>query len=147
MKKLMIFFLISFVLAVLNGYFFNYINDTYLHFDVNYTKSQNISKNELNFIAVFVAPFIETFIFQYLPYLILSKWIRLNNKAFCIIIMSIIFASMHYYNWLYITMTFFGGIILNNLYIYYHKQIPHYSFILTVLFHMLFNLYGFLFIM
>lgn len=147
MKKLFIFFLISFVLAVLNGYFFNYINDTYLHFEVNYNKSQNISKNELNFIAIFIAPFIETFIFQHLPYLILSKWIRLNNKAFCIIIMSIIFASMHYYNWLYIVMTFFGGIILNNLYIYYYKHITNYSFIITVLFHALFNLYGFLFIM
>lgn len=147
MKKLILFFLISFVLAVLNGYFFNYINDTYLHFDVNYNKSQNISKNELNFIAIFIAPLIETFIFQYLPYLILSKWIRLDNKAFCILIMSTIFASMHYYNWLYIVMTFFGGIILNNFYIYYHKHIPKYSFVLTVLFHALFNLYGFLFIM
>lgn len=146
MKKRILFFLISFVLAVLNGYFFNYINNAYLHFDVNYNKFQNISKNELNFIAIFVAPFIETFIFQYLPYLILSKWIKINNKALCIIIMSIIFSSMHYYNWLYIVMTFFGGIILNNLYIYYHKHTYKYSFILTVLFHSLFNLYGFLFI-
>lgn len=147
MKRLIIFFLISFVLAVLNGYFFNYINDTYFHFDVNYNKSQNISKNELNFIAIFIAPFMETFLFQYLPYLILSKWIRLSNKVFCIIIMSAIFASMHYYHWLYIVMTFFGGIILNNLYIYYNKHAHSYSFILTVLFHSLFNLYGFLFIM
>lgn len=147
MKRLIIFFLISFVSAVLNGYFFNYINDTYFHFDVNYNKSQNISKNELNFIAIFIAPFLETFLFQYLPYLILSKWIRLSNKVFCIIIMSAIFASMHYYHWLYIVMTFFGGIILNNLYIYYNKHAHSYSFILTVLFHSLFNLYGFLFIM
>ena len=147
MKRLIIFFLISFVLAVLNGYFFNYINDTYFHFDVNYNKSQNISKNELNFIAIFIAPFLETFLFQYLPYLILSKWIRLSNKVFCIIIMSAIFASMHYYHWLYIVMTFFGGIILNNLYIYYNKHAHSYSFILTALFHSLFNLYGFLFIM
>jgi len=143
MKRLIIFFLISFVLAVLNGYFFNYINDTYFHFYVNYNKSQNISKNELNFIAIFIAPFLETFLFQYLPYLILSKWIRLSNKVFCIIIMSAIFASMHYYHWLYIVMTFFGGIILNNLYIYYNKHAHSYSFILTALFHSLFNRYGF----
>ncbi|WP_376779800.1 CPBP family glutamic-type intramembrane protease [Chryseobacterium flavum] len=147
MKKLIIFFLISFALALLNGYFFNYINDTYLHFDVNYNKYQNISKNELNFISVFIAPFLETFIFQYLPYLILTKWIKIRNTVFCIIIMSIIFSSMHYYNWLYIIMTFFGGIILNNLYIYYSKHSCKYSFILTVLFHSLFNLYGLLFIM
>ena len=147
MKKLIIFFLISFALALLNGYFFNYINDTYLHFDVNYNKYQNISKNELNFISVFIAPFLETFIFQYLPYLILTKWIKIRNTVFCIIIMSIIFSSVHYYNWLYIIMTFFGGIILNNLYIYYSKHSCKYSFILTVLFHSLFNLYGLLFIM
>ncbi|TZF99976.1 CPBP family intramembrane metalloprotease (plasmid) [Chryseobacterium panacisoli] len=147
MKKTVIFFIISFALALLNGYFFNYINDVYFHFDVNQNKHTNISKDELNFIAIFIAPFLETFLFQYLPYLILSKWIKLNNKAFCIIIMSIIFASMHYYNWLYIVMTFFGGIILNNLYIYYNKYVHTYSFILTVLFHALFNLYGFLFIM
>ncbi|WP_376779154.1 CPBP family glutamic-type intramembrane protease [Chryseobacterium flavum] len=147
MKKLIIFFLISFALALLNGYFFNYINDTYLHFDVNYNKYQNISKNELNFISVFIAPFVETFIFQDLPYLILTKWIKIRNTVFCIIIMSIIFSSVHYYNWLYIIMTFFGGIILNNLYIYYSKHSCKYSFILTVLFHSLFNLYGLLFIM
>ncbi|CAM2888494.1 hypothetical protein DRF59_07770 [Chryseobacterium flavum] len=147
MKKLIIFFLISFALALLNGYFFNYINDTYLHFDVNYNKYQNISKNELIFISVFIAPFLETFIFQHLPYLILTKWIKVSNTVFCIIIMSIIFSSVHYYNWLYIIMTFFGGIILNNLYIYYSKHSCKYSFILTVLFHSLFNLYGLLFIM
>ncbi|WP_426479898.1 CPBP family glutamic-type intramembrane protease [Chryseobacterium sp. CBSDS_008] len=127
MKKTVTFFIVSFVFALLNGYFFNYINDAYLHFDVNYNKSQNISKNELNFIAIFIAPFLETFLFQYLPYFILSKWIKLNNKVFCIIIMSIIFASMHYYNWLYIVMTFFGGIILNNLYIYYIHHVYRYS--------------------
>ncbi|MBB6331709.1 membrane protease YdiL (CAAX protease family) [Chryseobacterium sediminis] len=147
MKKTVIFFIISFALALLNGYFFNYINDVYFHFDVNQNKHTNISKDELNFLALFIAPFLETFLFQYLPFLILSKWIKLNNKVFCIIIMSIIFASMHYYNWLYIVMTFFGGIILNNLYIYYNKHVHTYSFILTVLFHSLFNLYGFLFIM
>lgn len=147
MKKLVIFFIISFVFAVLNGYFFNYINDTYLHFDVNQNKNPNISKHELNFIAIFVAPFIETLVFQYLPYLVLTKWIKLKNELFCIIIMSIIFSSMHYYNWLYIVMTFFGGLILNNLYVYYYKNARKYSFILTTIFHVLFNLYGFLFVM
>ncbi|KMQ62688.1 hypothetical protein ACM40_10540 [Chryseobacterium sp. BLS98] len=147
MKKLFIFFLISFALAVINGYFFNYINDIYLHFDVNQDKNQNISKNELNFIAIFIAPFIETFAFQYLPYLVLTKWIGIKNNIICIITMSVIFSSMHYYNWLYIVMTFFGGLILNNLYVYYYKHTHKYSFILTVFFHALFNLYGFLFVM
>lgn len=147
MKKNIIFFFISFVFALLNGYFFNYINDVYFHFDVHQDTPINVSKDELNFIAIFIAPFLETFLFQYLPYLILSKWIKINNKAICIIIMSIIFASMHYYNGLYIVMTFFGGIILNNLYVYYHQHTHNYSFILTALFHLLFNLYGFLFIM
>ncbi|CEJ70764.1 CAAX amino terminal protease self-immunity [Chryseobacterium oranimense G311] len=147
MKKLVIFFIISFALAVLNGYFFNYINDSYLHFDVNYNKHQNISKNELSFIAIFVAPFIETLVFQHLPYLVLTRWIKLKNELLCIVIMSMIFSSMHYYNWLYIVMTFFGGLILNNLYVYYYKHARRYSFILTAIFHVLFNLYGFLFVM
>lgn len=147
MKKLLVFFIISFALALLNGYFFNFLNDTYFHFDVNQNRNKNISKEELNFIAIFIAPFLETFLFQHLPYLVLSKWMRIRNRVLCIIIMSIIFASMHYYNGLYIVMTFFGGIILNNLYIYYFRHAHAYSFMLTVFFHGLFNLYGFLFIM
>ncbi|MFS4474564.1 lysostaphin resistance A-like protein [Chryseobacterium sp. T20] len=147
MKKSIFFFIISFVLALLNGYFFNYINDTYFHFDVNQNRDNNISKEELNFIAIFIAPFLETFLFQYLPYLVLSKWMKIKSRMLCIVMMSIIFASMHYYNGLYIVMTFFGGIILNNLYIYYTMHTHSYSFVLTVLFHGLFNLYGFLFIM
>ncbi|PWN70583.1 CPBP family intramembrane metalloprotease [Chryseobacterium phosphatilyticum] len=144
MKKLIIFFIISFALAVLNGYFFYYINNSYVHFDVN--QNQNISKHELSFIAIFIAPFIETLVFQYLPYMLLTKVMMIKNKSLCILIMSLIFASMHYYNWLYIIMTFFGGIILNNLYIHYFRHTPKYSFILTVFFHALFNLYGFLFV-
>ncbi|MGI9580926.1 CPBP family glutamic-type intramembrane protease [Chryseobacterium sp. RRHN12] len=93
-------FIISFTLAVLNGYFFNYINDAYLHFNVNYNKHQNISKNELNFIAICIAPILETLIFQHILYLILKK-IKIKNDVICIIIMSIVFSSMHYYNWLY----------------------------------------------
>lgn len=147
MKKLIIFFIISFLFAILNGYFFNYINDSYLHFDVDQNKNPNISKNELNFIAIFAAPFIETLVFQYIPYVVLTKCIRLKNELLCIIVMSIIFSSMHYYNWLYIVMTFFGGLILNNLYVYYYKHSRKYSFILTAIFHVLFNLYGFLFVM
>ncbi|WP_353955292.1 CPBP family intramembrane glutamic endopeptidase [uncultured Chryseobacterium sp.] len=146
MKKLIIFFIISFILAVLNGYFFNYINDAYLHFNVNYNKHQNISKNELNFIAICIAPILETLIFQHILYLILKK-IKIQNDVICIVVMSVVFSSMHHYNWLYIVMTFFGGLILNNLYVYYYKHNNKYSFILTVFFHSLFNLYGFLFIM
>ncbi|WP_353954761.1 CPBP family intramembrane glutamic endopeptidase [uncultured Chryseobacterium sp.] len=146
MKKTVTFFFASFALALLNGYFFNYLNDAYFHFNVHQNKYANISEGELNFIAIFIAPFVETFLFQYLPYLILTKWIRLHNNLLCIVIMSVIFASMHSYNWLYIVMTFFGGIILNNLYAYYYKHARTYSFILTVLFHSLFNLYGYLFI-
>lgn len=147
MKKSISFFIISFALALLNGYFFNYINDIYFHFDINQNKYNNISKDELNFIAIFIAPFLETFLFQYLPYLVLSQWMKIQNRVLCIIMMSIIFASMHYYNGLYIVMTFFGGIILNNLYIYYNRHAHAYSFMLTVFFHGLFNVYGFLFIM
>ncbi len=147
MKKSLFFFIISFALALLNGYFFNFINDTYFHFDVNQNIQNNISKEELNFIAIFIAPFLETFLFQYLPYLVLSKWMKIKSRILCIVMTSIIFASMHYYNGLYIVMTFFGGIILNNLYIYYTKHAHFYSFVLTALFNGLFNLYGFLFIM
>ena len=144
MKKPVIFFIVSFALALLNGYFFNYINDTYLHFDVN--QNNKISPEEFNFIATCIAPFIETFLFQYLAYLILSRWIGIKNQMLCIIIMSIIFSSMHDYHWLYIIMTFFGGLILNTLYLYYYRH-TRYSFMLTVLFHALFNLYGLLFVL
>ncbi|SMO35785.1 hypothetical protein SAMN06265171_101257 [Chryseobacterium rhizoplanae] len=143
MKKIII-FIVSFAAALLNGYFFNYINNAYFQIESNNT--ENFSQIEKIIIILMIAPILETLIFQHILYLVLKK-IKIQNDILCIVIMSIIFSSMHYYNWLYMVMTFFGGLILNNLYLYYYKHNNKYCFILTVLFHALFNLYGYLFIM
>jgi hypothetical protein len=55
------------------------------------------------------------------------------------------FSQVHWYNWLYVIMTFFGGLILNSFYVKINNNSPKYSYAFTALFHALFNLYGFLF--
>ncbi len=144
MKKSIIFFIVSFALAVLNGYFFNYINNAFIHIknDINLNE---FSKVETIIIVIILAPLLETLIFQHIIYLFLKK-LKVKNDILCIFIMSLLFSLMHWYNWLYVVMIFFSGLILNNLYVYYYKNNSKYFFILTFLFHSLFNLYGFLFV-
>jgi hypothetical protein len=105
----------------------------------------DISKEEMAFLAVLVAPFLETLFFQFLFYKALTGWLGLKNDVVCILIMSFAFSQMHWYNWLYVVMTFFGGLILNTFYITFRGRTRYY-FMITVLFHALYNLYGVLFV-
>jgi membrane protease YdiL (CAAX protease family) len=137
-------FILFLFLAIVNGYIFQFLNNDIFH--LKNKTPDDFSQIERIIIIIIIAPILETLIFQHILYLILKK-IKIKNDTVCIIIMSLIFSQVHWYNWLYVIMAFFGGLILNSFYATINKRTPKYSYILTVLFHALFNLYGFLFVM
>lgn len=136
------FFLFLFF-SICNGYFFNYLNNSF--FQLHNDLFEGLSSFELAFLSVLVAPIIETILFQFLLYKMLKTSLSIRNDAICIIIMSIIFSQLHWYHWLYVLMTFTGGMILNIYYVSSLKQ-SRYSLILTILLHSTYNLYGVLFV-
>lgn len=137
-------FIFAFFLTIINGYFFNFLNDNFFHLKRKMPK--DISTTEIEFVAIIIAPVIETLLFQVILYYVLATILKIKNDIFCTIFMSILFALMHNYHWLYIVTTFFSGVIINIFYISIQKIKPNYSYILTVLIHALYNLYGALFV-
>ncbi len=94
---------------------------------------------------VVLAPIIETVIFQYIPNEILEGS-NLESYFLKIIIPSLLFSLAHIYHPIYMLMTFIAGIMLNKFYIDTKRQ-TRLFFILTILLHAMYNLYGYLFIM
>jgi len=138
------FFVSFFSLSLVNGYIFQFLSNNIFHIKNN--KIDDFSQIEKIIVIMIIAPILETLIFQHILYILLKK-IKIKNDIICIIIMSLIFSQVHWYNWLYVIMTFIGGLILNSFYIKINNNTPKYSYAITVLFHALFNLYGFLFVM
>ena len=136
-------FLSFLLLAIANGYLFNYLNDHFFH--IVTSPPAGLSANQVAFLAVSVAPFFETLFCQFLLHRVLTKVFNLNNDTVCVLIMSLVFSQLHWYNWLYVIMTFFGGLILNSFYVIALKRTRYY-FVLTVLLHALYNLYGVMFV-
>ena len=132
------------ILAILNGYFFNFINDTFFHF--TNPEFDKLSEKEAFFLTVIIAPIIETLILQVLIYKIL-RHVGIKNGYICIGIMSVIFSQMHWYYWLYVVMTFVSGLIINSFYIKLIKlKNTTWAFLFTMSLHLSYNLYGFLFV-
>lgn len=144
MNRLFLFTILCLTAAILNGYFFNWLNNTFLHYNI--TKSTDeYAKIEKAVLMLIISPIVETLLFQYLPNVILLK-LKIFNKYLLIIIPSIIFGLSHSYHFLYVIMTFCGGLILN--YYYFEMKIKtKYYYWATVLVHSLYNLYGLLFIL
>ena len=133
-----------FIIAILNGYFFNWINNSFFHFKSNGNELKEFNAIERFAIIVIITPIVETYLFQYLPNIVMTKF-KISNKVLLILIPSIIFGCIHYYFWLYAAMAFIGGILINLLYVNI-KIKSRYYFLIVSLFHSLYNMYGFLFI-
>ena len=129
--------------TIVNAYFFNYLNDTLLHFTI-VTHISDFSKKEHFFLAIIFAPVVESYILQVIPNRVLIK-LNVYNKVLLIILPSILFGILHSYHWYYMIMMFFFGIIINFYYIEC-KELTKYAFWFVALLHALYNLYGFLFI-
>ncbi|RVU90935.1 CPBP family intramembrane metalloprotease [Flavobacterium columnare] len=146
MKRLYFRFFLFLTIAILNGYIFNFLIKIFELKNLNNSGNdlENFSKFSKFLIIVIVAPFIETLIFQYLPLKVLERF-KIENRFLLIIIPSLIFSLIHPYHYIYILMTFFGGIILNSYY-QISKNNNKYYFFLTTLLHSMYNLFGFLFV-
>ncbi|MBS7254028.1 CPBP family intramembrane glutamic endopeptidase [Flavobacterium branchiicola] len=144
-KYLIQLFLFCLFLAIINGYFFNWINDNYVHY-VNTTENglKDFSYWEKFSIAVIIGPICETGILQYTPNKILEK-LKVKSEVLKILLPSVLFGLCHFYSLIYVVMTFFSALVLNAFYIK-SKSRSSWYFILTALLHSLYNLYGYLFV-
>lgn len=143
-SKLATLFISLFVVALLNGYFFSWLNDSFFHSETSDIEMAGFSNSGKFTMIVIIAPFMETYVFQYLPNVILQK-MKITNNIFLIILPSLLFGCAHFYSWIYAAMAFFGGIYINLLYVYAKARSNHYFLVVTG-FHALYNLYGFLFV-
>ena len=144
-KYLSLLFIFYLLLTILNGYFFNWVNNTFFNF-TNETENglRDFSRNEKFMLIVIMAPLVETVIFQYLPIRILEK-LRLENNWVKIILTSFLFSLFHFYNPIYVAMTFVSGMLLNKFYLECRTKSSLYI-LLTALLHSMYNLYGYLFV-
>lgn len=132
------------ILSIANGYFFNYLNDKYIHYSSNENGLSEFSKLVKFIIIVIIAPLVETLIFNLFPNEILKKF-GINNNFLLVIIPSIFFSLFHLYHPIYSLMAFIGGLIMNNYYLYNQKKCAN-AFLMVALLHSSYNLYGYLFV-
>jgi len=92
------------------------------------------------------APLIETLIFQYTAHNILN-YFKFEKDWIYIILMSLTFSLVHFSSLYYILMVFCSSISLNLFFIKTSKRDKLVSFLLTALFHSLYNLFGYLFVL
>jgi membrane protease YdiL (CAAX protease family) len=136
-------FLLCFALSLINGYLFGYIHD---HFFPSLAGNPIDKESLLEqfFVAGIVAPLLETWIFQHIANKALVK-AGVRNFYVLLIVPALLFGLSHYYNLLYIIAMFFGGAIMNYLYLYC-KANGYKAFWWVVLLHSLYNLFGILFV-
>lgn len=93
------------------------------------------------FIAVFISPFIETIIYQSIPFYLTRKYIKIKRK-FCLYIFVAPILFIHSFNPAYIAVSYTIGIVLAFLYYiaYYRKEN---AILLISLIHLLNNLLAF----
>tara|TARA_B110000114_G_scaffold22039_1_gene21000 strand:+ start:1245 stop:1751 length:507 start_codon:yes stop_codon:yes gene_type:complete len=104
---------------------------------------ENMSLTEIFIFTVIIGPIIETFLFQYLiiEVLFFFKRIKINT---IIIISSLSFSLTHYYNFIYILVTFLSGIIYASYYLYLKEEKQRFPFLYICLFHSLYNFSAFI---
>ncbi|HQT23037.1 MAG: hypothetical protein B7X86_09215 [Sphingobacteriales bacterium 17-39-43] len=139
-KFIQLFFLIL-LFKIINGYVFTYINHRF--FKLENAIFEELSEKEMFFLAVVLAPIIETLIFQLFLYRLLDKT-RINNMPIIIILMSFAFSQAHWYHWLYVVAAFINGLFLNYFYVYILKNKNELiAVLLTIALHTSYNLFGF----
>jgi uncharacterized protein len=98
----------------------------------------------LFFLVVWVAPIIETWFCQYLPYYFLNKVKYLRERPYLMLLLSaLFFGAGHYYSLFYIIYGFLAGFILMYGYMVRIKTDKN-TFYLIAITHSLVNLGGFI---
>ena len=143
-KKIIRYFSVFYMLAIANGYLFNYLISNYSKVVINKEQFNGLNPLSQFFIIIFISPIIETIIFQVLPNIILDK-IGIRQNLLLVLLPSILFGFVHFYTILYFIMGLIAGILLNTLYIISKSNSRFPIFIVTI-FHLLYNLWGYVFI-
>ncbi len=143
-KKVIQLFFLVLLFKIINGYVFTYINHRF--FKLENAIFEELSVKEMFFLAVVLAPIIETLIFQLFLYRLLDKT-RINNTTIIIILMSFAFSQAHWYHWLYVVAAFINGLFLNYFYVFILKNKNELiAVLLTIALHTSYNLFGFFFV-
>ena len=143
-KKVIQLFFLVLLFKIINGYVFTYINHRF--FKLENAIFEELSVKEMFFLAVVLAPIIETLIFQLFLYRLLDKT-RINNTSIIIILMSFAFSQAHWYHWLYVVASFINGLFLNYFYVWIIKNKNELiAVLLTIALHTSYNLFGFFFV-
>jgi membrane protease YdiL (CAAX protease family) len=89
-------------------------------------------------VTCIAAPLIETYLIQVLLLKESINYLKLN-KHFAVIISSLIFGSLHYQHWAYISKTFIDGLLLGYLYVSF---LPNFNkaFFYVAIVHAIYNL-------
>lgn len=99
---------------------------------------ESTSLTEIFLLSVVFGPLIETFLFQYLIIEILYGLKRLKINTI-ILISALTFSSIHYYNFLYVLVTFLSGIIYASYYLYIKEEKKKHPFLTIWMLHLLYN--------
>lgn len=86
------------------------------------------------FTVIIIAPFLETFLFQYLPFKLTQKWMHpILSILFC----GLIFGIPHLYNWFYMFSAVVVGLLLG--FAYYLRLNTGRAFLIVTIIHLLNN--------
>jgi hypothetical protein len=107
-----------------------------------YTGIDEFSLLEIFFLAVIIAPLIETFIFQFLIIEILSKF--KVNTSLILWISTLLFSLSHNYNVVYILAMVFPGLLYASFYLFLKKETSKSPFFMIFLLHAIANLIAFI---
>lgn len=99
---------------------------------------KSMSLTEIFILSVIIAPLLETFLFQYLIIEILSFFKRIKVNII-IIISSLAFSLIHYYNFIYILVTLLSGMIYASYYLYLKEEKQKSPFLYVFALHSLYN--------
>ena len=140
MNVIKLFFYTSFFVIFLNiiiSMIFDKIT-TFYHLEFKSNSIPFQSKTEEFILVVFIAPILETLIFQYLPYFYLNKY----RYIYTILISSILFVLAHAYSIIYIIYGFTVGLLFISAYYYSIKKNLS-PFLLVAFSHFIYNLFAF----
>ena len=130
-----LFYLTNLTLTLFCSFFVDFFEGPYTNNELFYN-----SKIQLIISVIFIAPLLETFIFQYLIFIIFRKY-NINNFIF-LCVSSFLFSLVHLYkyeNLLEIINIFFIGIILAYAYLLFTKKEKSSAFKNVYLIHLLYN--------
>jgi hypothetical protein len=139
-KKIYLVFAACFLACLSIDCLIGYIDEHYYHGMV----ANPIEKESIKirfFVGCVMAPLLETFLFQYLPFGIF-KALKIKNIFILIVLPALLFGLSHWYSPMYVVATFITGLIFNFLYIYCKKNQLK-AFWIVALLHFLCNFLAF----